>query len=240
MFHLKNRCIMEIKKSSRVSLENKRLLFMEAGLAIALAVVYVLLEGSVQPRPVALLADTTRLLEDEDMIVVQLNTPPPPPALPEIPKLFSDVLDIVDDSIDLDMDFKDLTEENGQGLDILPYREVKIVEENDEDEVLPMVVVETKPTFNGGDANEFSKWVNSRLVYPEKARELGIQGRVTLQFTIGTDGCVSAVNVLKGADPLLDEEAVRVVSSSPKWSPGKQRDRAVKVSYTFPVIFRLR
>lgn len=232
--------MMEIKKSSRVSLENKRLLFIEAGLAIALAVVYLLMEWSVQAQPVALLADNTRLAEDEDILVVQLNTPPPPPAVPEIPPLFSDDLEIVDDSIELDMDFTDLTEENGQGLAILPYLDVKVVEEDDEDEVLPMVVVETKPSFNGGDANEFSKWVNSRLVYPEKARELGLQGRVTLQFTIGTDGHVSAVKVLKGADPLLDEEAVRVVSSSPQWTPGKQRDRAVKVSYTFPVIFRLK
>ena len=232
--------MMEIKKSSRVSLENKRLLFIEAGLAIALAVVYLLMEWSVQAQPVALLADNTRLAEDDDILVVQLNTPPPPPAVPEIPPLFSDDLEIVDDSIELNMDFTDLTEENGQGLVILPYLDVKVVEEDDEDEVLPMVVVETKPSFNGGDANEFSKWVNSRLVYPEKARELGLQGRVTLQFTIGTDGRVSAVKVLKGADPLLDEEAVRVVSSSPQWTPGKQRDRAVKVSYTFPVIFRLK
>ena len=240
MFNPKHCCIMEIKKSSRVSLENKRLLFIETGLAIALAVVYGFMEWSVQARPVALLADTTRLAEDDDIMVVQLNTPPPPPALPEIPPLFSDDLEIVDDNVEVDMDFTDLTEENGQGLAILPYRDVDVVEEDDEEEVLPMVVVETKPTFNGGDANEFSKWVNSRLVYPEQARELGIQGRVTLQFTIGADGRVSAVNVLKGADPLLDEEAVRVVSSSPKWTPGRQRDRAVKVSYTFPVIFRLR
>ena len=134
----------------------------------------------------------------------------------------------------------DLTEEKGQDLIIQSYIERDVPEEDDVDEVIPMVVVETKPSFYGGDANEFSKWVNSRLVYPEKARELGLQGRVTLQFTIGTDGRVSAVKVLKGADPLLDEEAVRVVSSSPQWTPGKQRDRAVKVSYTFPVIFRLK
>ena len=230
---------MEIKKSSRASLENKRLLFIEAGLVITLTVVYCLMEWSVQAKPVALLADNTRLVEDEDLIVVQLNTPPPPPVVPDMPK-FSDELEIVEDDILCEVPFDPLTEENGQVITILPYRNVTVTEEDDEDEVLPMVAVETKPTFNGGDANEFTKWVNSKLVYPEMARELGLQGRVTLQFTIGTDGRVSAVKVLKGADPLLDEEAVRVVSSSPKWSPGKQRDRAVKVSYTFPVIFRLK
>ena len=97
-----------------------------------------------------------------------------------------------------------------------------------------------KPSFNGGDANEFSKWVNGKLVYPEIAKENGVQGRVMLQFTVNTDGSVSNVKVLRGVDPSLDKEAVRVVSSSPKWKPGRQRDRAVKVTYTFPVIFQLR
>lgn len=230
---------MEIKKSSRASLENKRLLFIETGLVLALALVYGLFEWSVKASPVALLEDNTRLVEEDDILSVELDTPPAPPSLPEIP-VISDVLEIVEDDVDLDIDFQDLTEENGQTFSIQPYQLADVPEEEDTDEVIPMVIVETKPSFNGGDANEFSRWVNSRLVYPETARELGVQGRVTLQFTIGTDGRVSGVRVLKGADPLLDEEAVRVVSSSPKWTPGRQRDRAVKVSYTFPVIFQLR
>ena len=101
-------------------------------------------------------------------------------------------------------------------------------------------LVEIKPSFMGGDANTFSKWVNDRLVYPAIAKENGVQGKVTLQFTINTDGTLSNVKVLRGVDPSLDKEAVRVVSMSPKWTPGKQRDRAVKVTYTFPVIFQLR
>ena len=100
--------------------------------------------------------------------------------------------------------------------------------------------VEQKPTFNGGDANDFSKWVNSRLVYPEIAKENGVEGRVTLQFTIDKEGRLGDVKVLSAPDKTLADEAVRVVSSSPKWTPGKQRDRTVKVSYTFPVIYRLR
>ena len=82
--------------------------------------------------------------------------------------------------------------------------------------------------------------MNSRLNYPEIAKENGVQGRVMLQFTVGADGVVRDVKVLRGVDPSLDKEAVRVVSMSPKWTPGKQRDRAVKVTYTFPVIFQLR
>ena len=105
---------------------------------------------------------------------------------------------------------------------------------------VPFQLVEKKPSFNGSDANEFSKWVNSRLVYPEDAKAKKIQGRVTLQFTIETDGSVTNVTVLKGAYPSLDKEAVRVVSSSPKWEPGIQNGNPVRVTFTFPVIFGLR
>ena len=110
----------------------------------------------------------------------------------------------------------------------------------EEDGSIPFQLVEEKPSFNGGDANAFSKWVNERLVYPELAKENGISGRVTLQFTVDTDGTVINVKVLRGVDPALDKEAVRVVSMSPRWTPGSKDGRPVKVTYTFPVIFHLR
>jgi protein TonB len=125
------------------------------------------------------------------------------------------------------------------GVEIMDYIET-VEEEEVEEEAIPFALVENKPTFQGGDANTFSKWVNSRLEYPEIAKENGIQGRVTLQFTVNTDGSVSDVKVLRGVDSSLDKEAVRVVSSSPKWKPGMQRDKPVRVTYTFPVIFQLR
>lgn len=230
---------METKKSARASLENKRLLFTEVGFVVALGVLLFFLEASTAPSQMAVLADNTTIVDEDDILAIQMPEPPKVPELPELPQI-SDNLDIVEDDIKLDDVFVNLTEENGQTFAIPTYKEPEIVEEEEEEEVLPVMVVEVRPTFNGGEANEFSKWVNSRLVYPEPAKEMGLQGRVTLQFTIGTDGRVSDVRVLKGADPILDQEAVRVVSSSPRWSPGKQRDRAVKVSYTFPVIFRLR
>ena len=101
-------------------------------------------------------------------------------------------------------------------------------------------IAEQKPSFNGGDANEFSKWVNSRLIYPEICKEKSIQGRVILQFTIREDGSVTDVSVLRGVHPALDREAVRVVSSSPKWKPGKSAGKPVDITMTFPVIFQLR
>ena len=78
------------------------------------------------------------------------------------------------------------------------------------------------------------------LVYPEVARENGVSGRVILQFTVNATGSVTNVKVVRGVDPALDKEAVRVISSSPKWTPGKQRDRSVPVTYNFPVVFQLR
>ena len=100
--------------------------------------------------------------------------------------------------------------------------------------------IEIKPTFRGGDLNEFSVWVNSQLNYPEIAKENGVQGRVTLQFTIKADGSLQDVKVLRGVDEALDKEAVRVVSKSPKWEPGYSDGKPVDVTYTFPVIFQLR
>ena len=105
---------------------------------------------------------------------------------------------------------------------------------------VPFQLVEVKPTFNGGDANEFSQWVNSHLTYPEASKAAGEQGRVTLQFTVGSDGVVRDVKVLRSASESLDAEAVRVISSSPDWEPGMQDGKAVAVTYTFPVVFHLR
>ena len=230
---------MEIKKSEKASLENKRLLFAEVGLIAALLVVLAGFESSTRAREVALLQGNTRIDDVEDVFVVPLDTPPPAPEAPALPML-SDELDIVDDDVTVDLDFQSL-DDTDVPVDIREYVYQDVIQEEDEDEeVIFAINVDEKPTFNGGDANEFSKWVNSRLVYPEDAKENGIEGRVTLQFTIDKEGRLGDVKVLSTPDETLAQEAVRVVSSSPKWKPGKQRDRAVKVSYTFPVIYRLR
>lgn len=236
--YLKTR-IMEIKKSDKASLENKKLLFTEIGLVAALGIVYGAFNYSTKEAEVAALEDTTEMADVEEMVAIQQETPPPPPEAPNIPVL-SDQIDIVDDDIKVDDMFQTLEDDASTGVEIMDYKEEEVQEEEVEEEAIPFQLVEEKPSFNGGDANEFSKWVNSKLVYPEIAKENGVQGRVTLQFTVEADGRVTNVKVLRGVDDSLDKEAVRVVSSSPKWKPGKQRDRAVKVTYTFPVIFQLR
>ena len=109
----------------------------------------------------------------------------------------------------------------------------------DTTKVIPFATVEVKPMFNGGDAIEFSKWVNENLKYPQAAKDAGVQGRVTLQFTVYPDGSVRDTKVLRGVNPDLDAEALRVVSASPNWTPGYVKGEPVKVTYTFPVIFKL-
>ena len=113
------------------------------------------------------------------------------------------------------------------------------VEEVVEEEEIPFILVQQKPSFEGGDASAFTKWVNSQIVYPQAAQAAGTEGRVVLKFKVGKDGTVQNVKVIKSVDPELDAEAVRVVSSSPAWTPGQQNGEPVAVSYTFPVIYKL-
>ena len=101
-------------------------------------------------------------------------------------------------------------------------------------------LVETKPTFQGGSAADFSKWVNENLKYPQTAKDAGVQGRVAAQFVVNTDGKIQDVKILRGVHPDLDAEVVRVISSSPDWTPGYVKGEPVKVTYTFPVVFKTR
>lgn len=229
---------MEKKKTQKADLETKRLLFVEIGLVVALAVVYGAFEYSSAEITTAELVENSLVLDDDFIVPTTFDTPPPPP--PAVPKIeLSDIIDIVDDDIEVDDNlFKTIEDDPSAGIEIYDYYDVEEVEVNEDP--IPFAIVEQKPKFNGGDANEFSRWVNKRLVYPQICVENGVQGRVTLSFTVMPDGSLSNISVLRGVDKELDKEALRVVSSSPRWEPGRQRDRAVPVTYTFPVVFSLR
>ena len=122
-------------------------------------------------------------------------------------------------------------------IDVTREQDSKIKEEK---KPVPFQYLAQKPGFNGGDANEFSKWVAANLKYPENCRQSRIQGRVTLQFTITETGKVTDVKVLRGVNEDLDKEAIRVISESPLWTPGKDENgNVVPVSYTFPVLYQL-
>jgi len=108
-------------------------------------------------------------------------------------------------------------------------------------EPIPFMVVQVKPKFNDSEEpNVFREWVQNNLIYPQAAIDKKVQGRVTVEFVIDKTGSVKDVTVLRGADPILEAEAVRVISSSPKWTPGKHREKTVDVVYVFPVVFSLK
>ena len=229
---------MEVKKSPKADLTKSSTMFLEIGLIAALALVLLAFEWKTGNIKKAELSANDIIAAEEEIIPITEEENIVRPKMPTIP-ILSDAIDIVDDDIKVDEEMFSFEDSEDLGVDMNDYG-YEVGEESVEEEAIPFALVEQKPLFQGGDANAFSKWVNQNLAYPDIAKENGIQGRVTLQFTVGTDGKVSGVKVLRGVDPSLDKEAVRVVSSSPKWTPGKQRDRPVKVTYTFPVIFQLK
>ena len=172
----------------------------------------------------------------EELIPITRETPPEPPAVPAM-NLSFETIEIVDDDLPTEVLLN--LDDNPVDVPVYDYRE-DVVADDVEEEDIPFVLVEQKPTFQGGDANTFSRWISQNVVYPELARENGVQGRVTVEFKVMKDGSVGGVRILRGVDPSLDKEALRVVASSPRWEPGRQRDRAVNVTYQFPVIFTLR
>ena len=230
---------MESKISPKADLTKKNTMFVEIGLIAALAICLLAFEWSTSDKVETMdLTAQTQAIEEEEIINTQ-EQQEIPPEVPKIPVL-SDIIDIVDDDIQVNDDlFIDLEDNANLGVEIMDYH-AAVEEEVIEEESIPFALVEEKPKFQGGDANAFSAWVNKNLNSPEIAKENGVQGRVMLQFTVNTDGSVTDVKVLRGVDSSLDREAVRIVSMSPKWTPGKQRDRAVKVVYNFPVVFQLR
>ena len=131
-------------------------------------------------------------------------------------------------------DVKGNDEEHGK--DIADLKQVVTQAEPEPAKVFDMV--EQMPQFPGGQA-EMMQFISKNMKYPTIAQENGTQGRVTCQFVVGADGKVRDVKVLRGVDPYLDKEAVRVIMSMPKWIPGKQNGKAVSVKYTIPVMFRL-
>ena len=228
---------MEPKKNKKVDLEKRKGMFLEIGLVVALAVILVAFEwtqGEDKGDDSDVVAEIQ--FEDEMMQITRREEPKPEPK-PEQPKV-AEVLDIVDDDVEIEDEFDfDMEATNDTEYDFTSMIGDD-EEEIEEEEVF--YIVEDMPTFNGGDpATEFRKYIAQNLRYPEIAAENGISGRVIVQFAVNRTGQVVDAVVVRSVDPALDKEALRVVMSSPKWTPGKQRGKAVKVLFTFPINFVL-
>ena len=225
---------MEEKKSPKANLENKKLMFMQIGLIISLIIAWLAFEHkSYDKREIdPSLLRQTEVVEEEMVEITKQEEPKPQPV--EVPKQTTQ-LEIVED--DVEVEDIEINAEIDQAEVVEDYTPV----EGEEEEVVEaevFTIVEEMPSYPGGDQKMY-EYLGKNIKYPQIARESSIQGRVFVNFVVEPDGSVSNVKVLRGIGGGCDEEAVRVVKSMPKWKAGKQRGKAVRVSYTLPVVFKL-
>ncbi|MCU0377390.1 MAG: energy transducer TonB [Bacteroidales bacterium] len=227
---------MESKKSEKANLENKKSLFIQIGIIFALAVSLIAFEWTSGQRGPSAFDGMTEEAIEEEVIPVTEEIPPEEVPPPEV--TVTDLFEIVEDDVVLESEVKFDDDETSEDKVVEIYAPVLNAEEEEtEDEIF--VIVEDMPTFKGGDINTFREWVQKRVRYPELAAENGIAGRVFITFVVETNGTVSNVTVTRSVDALLDEAAKEAVAASPKWEPGMQRGRPVRVRYSIPIIFQL-
>jgi len=226
---------MEIKKTDKANLEKKRGVFLQLGYVIVLGLVLLAFEWGTRPSEINKLGELGDMDLEEEIIPItrQQNEPPPPPPPPQT----TEVINIVEDDVEIEDELilDDTEADQDDAIEIVEFEEEE--EEVNEQEVF--FVVEDMPTFQGQSKDAFRIYIQQNLRYPIIAQENGISGKVFVQFDINAKGNLTNVIVVRGVDPSLDKEAVRVVKSSPKWTPGKQRGRPVNVRFTFPIVFQL-
>jgi protein TonB len=222
------------KKTDKADLENKRGIFFQIGLVIVLALTLIAFEWTSRTHTVSSMATIVGadLTEEITPITRQHIAPPPPPTTTKM----AEVLNIVKDDTKIKDELKveDAESDQQTDIDVVDYNEG---EEITDEEIF--FVVENMPSFQGRGQEGFREWIARNLKYPDSAAKKGIGGRVYVQFAINTKGEVVDAVILKGVDPALDQEALRVIMSSPKWEPGRQRGKPVKVQFTFPINFVL-
>jgi len=224
---------MQVKKSENASLEKDKLVYVLMGLVFVLSLVYVALEWTEREVTKYEVTDTEFLFEEEVEIQQTSQETPPPPPPPAVQEV--EVLNVVEDNVETES-IEVNTEDDKEEVVIAAPVEAPVEEEEEE---VVFVVVESMPEFPGGQQALF-KYLSENVKYPVIAQENGIQGRVICQFVVNKDGSIVDVEVVRsGGDPSLDKEAVRVIKTMPKWKPGKQRGKPVRVKYTVPVNFKL-
>ena len=227
---------MEVKKSPKADLEGKKSTWLLVGYVVVLAFMFVAFEWT--QRDVKI--DTSQAVADvvfEEEIIPITETPeqaaPPPPEAPKVAEL----LEIVDDKADIEETTTIINEDNQARVEV-KYVPVQVVEEEEPEEQTIFEVVENMPDFPGGQA-ALMQYLAKNIKYPTIAQENGTQGRVIVQFVVNRDGSIVDAKVVRSVDPYLDKEALRVINTMPKWKPGMQRGKPVRVKFTVPVMFRL-
>lgn len=221
---------MEPKKNSNADLEKLRSTILLGGLVISLLIVFSLINFKFYDVQASELGDlVVEEVEEEIIPITEQNTPPPPPPPPQAPEM----IEIVEDDVEVEDEVEIDTEADVTTV----VEDFKVAEEVVEEEIF--TIVEDMPSFPGGEKALF-KYLGDNVSYPPAAKANGIAGKVYVNFTVAKDGSITDVKIIRGVHELLDKEAIRVVKSFPKWTPGKQRGKAVKVSYNLPITFVLK
>ena len=220
---------MELKKNPKADLEKLRGTFTLTGLVLSLFIVYSIVNWKFYDVQAAQLGQLIVEEEEEDIIpITEQNTPPPPPppppAAPEVLEIVENDEKVEDIEINAEIEPDEI---------ILDF---EVEEEIVEEEVF--TIVESMPEFPGGQKKMF-QYLGKNIKFPAAAKANGIQGKVYVNFTIGKNGEIRDIKILRGVHELLDKEAIRVIKAMPKWKPGKQRGKAVSVSYNLPINFKL-
>ncbi|MBP3383097.1 MAG: TonB family protein [Tidjanibacter sp.] len=224
---------MEVKKNPKVDLQNKKGIFLEIGLIIALAFCVVAFSLGQSKKSIEIIEVSGPEVEMDLVDITKPEEPKTQAPVKQAVKLISDFIKVVknDTKIETEFDFADFTE------DEIVVEEIEVVEEVAEEAAF--IKVEVMPSFMGGDLNTFRMWVAQEFKIPAIAAENGIQGKVVVQFVIEKDGRLSSIEFLQSPDRVYEDEVRRVLMKSPKWTPGRQRDAVVRVRYILPIDCRL-
>ena len=228
---------MDPKKSPRESLEKRRFTYTIVGILVSLSLVLVSFEWTTAPdqhSELAIARDIDFDLEEMISIPREELQAKPKENLPSV----MEVIDIVPDDIEIeDVIFNtEVTKDTWYDFETNVFDQEEVIDEDP----IPFVNVEEKPLFNGGDPiTEFAKYIGRYMKYPKDAADNGVFGLVVVLFVIDETGALTDLEVVKSVHPSLDQEALRVISGSPVWTPGKQRSKPVKVIYYAPINFVL-
>lgn len=226
---------MEAKKSKKAAIENQRGSWLLMGVVVALAFMFVSFEWT--QHDVRLAANSLANDPIFEEVLVPITYPEEklePPPSPEVKA--SEVIEIVTNEQEVTDAVKTVSEDQGQPYEIVWVPPVVETEKVEEDVI--HVTAEFMPEFPGGTA-ALMKYLGTNIKYPTISQEMGSKGRVIVQFVVDKDGTITNPEVVRGVDAYLDKEAIRVISSMPKWKPGVQNGKKVRVKYTVPVVFRL-
>ena len=227
---------MEIKKSPKADLENRKTTNLLIGAILTLSVLFIGFDWSERDKQVTTDTGLAEIVFEEEIIpITEQEQPKQAPPPPEAPKV-EEVLEIVENDADVEESTIQASDDTQQAVEV-KYTPVE-VEEEEVDEEQIFQIVEEQAQYPGGMA-ECMKFLSKNIKYPTISQENGVQGRVIVQFVVNRDGSIVDAKVMRGVDPYLDKEALRVVGLMPKWSPGKQRGKAVRSQFILPVMFRL-